>query len=188
MKVSQTGGLDVVQHNSVTDQVSVVRHQHPLVQERKGISAQHHGVCVDKSFRIGDRADTHFRAIQTAQGSVGGHNRGVVFLHRRQRIADVIPCIPIVCIQESDGFHSEADGVVTADEAWGGANVAMAAGQADVVRGPFVDPLSRVAISYQYMQAWFCLGKDTFVALLNNAEGFFEVRGDNGDFGAISHD
>ena len=109
--------LEVVQHDSVADQMAIGRHQHPLVQQRKSASAQQHGVGVDEAFRVGEWARSHHRSIQTAEGAARRDEVSLVLVHLRQHVGDVIRPVPVVGIEEGNGIDPQADGVVTADQA-----------------------------------------------------------------------
>ena len=108
--------LDVVEHHPIPDQMAVVRHQHPLVQQRKRSPPKQHGVGVDEPLRVGERAGAHHRAIQAAEGAAARDEIRLLLIHHLQQMGDVIRAVPVVGIEESHRLHPQANGVVTTDQ------------------------------------------------------------------------
>ena len=109
--------FDLTKHNSISDQVSVRRHQYPLVKYWECTTPEQHCVGVDEPLRIGERTGPHHCPVQAAEGAAGGDKVGLVLVHLCQHFGDVVGPVPVVGVQKGDGIDAEADGVVATDQA-----------------------------------------------------------------------
>ena len=95
MLALKTGIFEVMQHDSITDQVAVGRHQNPSVQKCKGFAPKQHCVGVDEPLRIGQRTGPHYCAVQAAKGAAVGDKVGLMLVHLCQQAGDVVGPVPV---------------------------------------------------------------------------------------------
>ena len=116
MRQCQTRLSNMMMHDSVTDQMAVPWHQHPVVQKSKGLPAKEHAIGVNKTPWISQRTGTHRMIIEAPEHPSAGNERSTMLMAGLHEPGNVFRRIPVVGIKESNGLHTKANGVETANQ------------------------------------------------------------------------